>query len=87
MGAKLPPAQLYAYEVDPPHDDCERYALKLQAAGGTASWRVYPGLLHGTPRASAPCCRSPANGTWIRCARCGRYRAQRRQAPRARSVI
>lgn len=46
--SSLPPASLFACEVDPLRDDCRRYAEKLQAAGGTATWRIFPGLLHGT---------------------------------------
>lgn len=44
----LPPALLLACEVDLVRDDCERYAKRLIEAGGQATWRVHPGLLHGT---------------------------------------
>jgi acetyl esterase len=44
----LPPALCLACEVDLVRDDCERYAKRLIEAGGEATWRVYPGLLHGT---------------------------------------
>ena len=49
----LPPAVLLAAEVDPIRDDCERYANRLVEAGGMASWRVFPGLLHGTDSLTA----------------------------------
>lgn len=49
----LPPAVLFGCDVDPLRDDCQRYAEKLIAAGGTATWRVFPGLLHGTQSMTA----------------------------------
>ena len=44
----LPPAILFACEVDSFRDDCERYGERLIAAGGEARWKTFPGLLHGT---------------------------------------
>lgn len=47
----LPPAVLFAAEVDPLCDDCALYATALRDAGGDATVHVEKGLVHGYLRA------------------------------------
>lgn len=42
----LPPAFILTAEYDPLHDEAEAFAEKLIAAGGTAIYRNFPGMVH-----------------------------------------
>ncbi|MEO1592430.1 MAG: alpha/beta hydrolase [Cyanobacteria bacterium J06632_22] len=43
---QLPPAFILTAEYDPLHDEAKAFAEKLQAAGGTAIYKDYPGMVH-----------------------------------------
>ena len=49
--SNLPPAFIQVAEIDPLADDGRRYAEALNAAGGTARFRVAKGMIHGFLRA------------------------------------
>ena len=49
--SRLPPAFLVAAGLDPLHDDCQDYAMRLQEAGVTALMRDEPLLVHAFLRA------------------------------------
>ena len=44
--AHLPPAFILTAEYDPLHDEAKAFAEKLIAAGGTAIYTDYPGMVH-----------------------------------------